>query len=50
MDFAEGFASFRTLRSVQSPPLRFTRNRAFECGPLYGQAKGETLYFLSASV
>ena len=48
--FADGFVSFRTLCSVQSAAEIFARNRRLECGPLSGQARGETLCFLSASV
>ena len=32
----EGFMSSRTRCVVQSPPLVFAPNRAFECGPLLG--------------
>ena len=46
----EDFVSFRFLCGVQSLSLVFAPNRAFECGPLPGQARGETLYFRSASV
>ena len=36
--FAEGFASFRTLCSVQSSLVRFAPNRAIAWGPLQWQA------------
>ena len=43
----EDFVSFRALCGVQSPPLVFALNRASVCGPLQGQAPGETLCFMS---
>ena len=45
---SEDFVSFRALCGVQSLPLVFAPNRAFVCGPLQGQAPGETLCFMSA--
>ena len=48
--FAEGFVYFHTLCGVYSAAARFGRNRRLEYGPLSGQARGEPLCFLSASV
>ena len=47
-ELPEDFVYFRTLCGVQSSPLVFAPNRAFVCGPLQGQAPGETLCFKSA--
>ena len=44
----EDFVSFRALCDVQSSPLVFAPNRAFECGPLQGQAPEEIPCFMSA--
>ena len=44
----EDFVYFRALCGVQSSPFVFAPNRAFACGPLQGQAPGETLRFMSA--
>ena len=42
----EDFVYVRTLCGVQpSSPLVCAPNRVFECGPLQGQALGETLWF-----
>ena len=41
----EDFVSFCSLRGVQSSPLALAPNRAFVCGPLQGQAPGETVCF-----
>ena len=46
-DLPEDFVYFRTLCDVQSWPLIFAPNRAFGCGPLQGQAPGETMCFTS---
>ena len=43
MGFVESFMSFRILCVVQSPPLVFAPNRAFECDPLLAQTPGRTL-------
>ena len=48
--FAEGFVFFRTLYGALSAEARSARNCRLECGPLSGQARGETLCFLIASV
>ena len=48
--FAESFVYFRTMCGVYSSAERLARNRRLESGPLSGQARGETLCFLSASV
>ena len=42
------FIYFRTLCEVQSSPLVFTPNRAFNCSPPQGQAPGVTLCFTFA--
>ena len=48
--FAEDFVSFCTLCGMYSAATRFARNRRLEYGLLSGQARGETLCFLSAAV
>ena len=48
--FAEDFVSFCTLCGVYSAAARFAQNRRLEYSLLSGQARGESLCFLSASV
>ena len=45
-ELPEDFGYFRSLWGVQHWPLVFAPNRAFGCGPLQGQAPGETLCFV----
>ena len=45
MGFVEGFVHLRTQCGVQSSPLVFTPNRAFDYGSLPGQEPGGSLCF-----
>ena len=42
------FVYFRALCGVHSSPFVFAPNRAFGCGPLQGEAPGETVCLTSA--